>query len=305
MIAGTIMVELEKPLIANLMEHMSPWKRYVDDTITVIKLSSIEHVLSILNSFHQNIEFTYELEQNGTINFLDVMLIRTNDTLQTTIYRKSNHNGIYLHWNSFAPKSWKRGTLLTIFIRDCKICSTEELLQNEMKQIEEKFININGYPKWVFQVSEECKAPRNADYDNNVTAHNESISTTHSLILPYKGDQGQKIIKSLNTYFKRLLPQNHTAQHVYISRKLGFAFDIKDQTKRVHKHDLTYLVKCPENTCSETYLGKTAKRLNERIVEHSGKDNKLHILKHTPQSGHPSVFANNFRILQKGYKKTK
>ena len=84
-----------------------------DRTDLTVTLSSIEHVLSILNSFHQNIEFTYELEQNGTVNFLDVMLIRTNDTLQTTIYRKSTHNGVYLHWNSFAPRTWKCGTLWT------------------------------------------------------------------------------------------------------------------------------------------------------------------------------------------------
>ena len=37
-IAGIYMVELEKSLIPNLMEHISPWKRYVDDTIAVIKL---------------------------------------------------------------------------------------------------------------------------------------------------------------------------------------------------------------------------------------------------------------------------
>ena len=67
-------------------------------------------------------------------------------------------------------------------------------------------------------MNEEYKAPRNADYDNNVTANNESISTTHRLILPYKGEQGQKIIKSISNYVKRLLPQNHTAQYVYISR---------------------------------------------------------------------------------------
>ena len=77
------------------------------------------------------------------------------------------------------------------------------------------------------------------------------INTNHRLILPYKGTNGQKIIKLLNNYVKRLLPQNHTAQHVYISRKLGSAFDIKDQTKLVHKHDLTYLVKCPESKRSE------------------------------------------------------
>ena len=93
------------------MEHMSPWKRYVDDTIAVIKLSSLVNVLSILNSFNQNIEFTYELEQNGKIIFLDLMLIRMNDTLKTTIYRKTTHNGVHPHWNSFAPRTWKRGTV--------------------------------------------------------------------------------------------------------------------------------------------------------------------------------------------------
>ena len=48
------------------------------------------------------------------------------------------------------------------------------------------------------QLNEECKVPKNADYDKNITANNESISTTNRLILPYKGEQGQKIIKSLN-----------------------------------------------------------------------------------------------------------
>ena len=56
-------------------------------------------------------------------------------------------------------RTWKRGTLRTILIRAFKTCSSEELLQNELKQIEEEFININDYPKWVFdQVNEEeCK----------------------------------------------------------------------------------------------------------------------------------------------------
>ena len=94
--------------------------------------------------FTKILNFPYELEQNGKINFLDVILIRTNGTLQTTIYRKSTHNGVYLHWNSFAPGTWRRCTLRTILIQAYKICSTKELLQNELKQIEEEFIKING-----------------------------------------------------------------------------------------------------------------------------------------------------------------
>ena len=70
-----------------------------------------------------------------------------------------------------------------------KICSTKELLQNELKQIQQEFIKINGYLKWVFdQVNWEIKVTTNADYDSNVT-----VSTTHRLILPYKSEQGQKI----------------------------------------------------------------------------------------------------------------
>ena len=99
----------------------------------------------------------------------------------------------------------KRGTLRTTFIWAYKIFSTKQLLKNKLKQIEEEFIKINGYPKWVFdQVNEKFKVPRNADYNNNVITNNESISTTQRFILPYKGEQGLKIIKALNNYVKRL-----------------------------------------------------------------------------------------------------
>ena len=67
LIAGIFMVELEKFLIPTLTEHMTSWKRYVDNTIAVMKLTSIEHVLSILNNFYQITQFTYELEQNGNV----------------------------------------------------------------------------------------------------------------------------------------------------------------------------------------------------------------------------------------------
>ena len=45
--------------------------------------------------------------------------------------------------------------------------------------------------KWIIdQANDECKLPRNADYDNNVTTNNESINTTHRSILPCNGEQG-------------------------------------------------------------------------------------------------------------------
>ena len=43
-------------------------------------------------------------------------------------------------------------------------------------------------------------------------------------------------------------------------------------------------MKCPENTCSENYLGETARRTNEKVFEHVGKEDSSHMLQHTLQS---------------------
>ena len=39
---------------------------------------------------------------------------------------------------------------------------------------------------------------------------------------------------------------------------------------------MIYLVKCPEKTYSEDYLGETAVRINEGVLEHNGKDKRSH-----------------------------
>ena len=84
---------------------------------------------------------------------------------------------------------------------------------------------------------------------------------------------------------------------------MGSFFNIKDQTKLEHNNDLTYLVKRPEKTCSENYLGERARRINESILEHAGKNKKSHMLQHTLQSGHTSVSLNEFKILRKDFNK--
>ena len=67
---------------------MKPCKRYVDDTITYIKLDFITNNINILNKFHQNIKFTYEVQHNGKIPFLAVLSMRCNGKLKTTLFRK-------------------------------------------------------------------------------------------------------------------------------------------------------------------------------------------------------------------------
>ena len=202
-----------------------------------------------------------------------------------------------------SPKNWKRSILRSILIRAYKICYNKELLDKELKRIERKFIEINGYRKWIVnQLKEECKL-LNEQYHRNIetyTDNNSVTTTTQMLVLPYKGEKGEKLIKLLKKHVKKVFPENHLSRHAYSSKKLGSFFNIKDQTKLEHSNDLTYLVKYPENTCSENYLGKTARWINERVLEHVCKD-KSHMVQHTLQSGHPSVSLNEFKIVGKGF----
>ena len=109
---------------------MCPWKRHVDDTISYIKEESTDRVLSKLNGYHDNIEFTYEIENEGKLPVLDILVIRRDYEVETTVYHKSTNNDIYLHWQLFSPTKWKRGTLQTLISRALKVCSNDQHLQN-------------------------------------------------------------------------------------------------------------------------------------------------------------------------------
>ena len=142
------MVELETSIIPTLGRSLLKWKRYVDNTFCYVKIGTVNDILNKLNDFHQNIQFTYELEKNNKLAFLDVLLIRNKDTIETTVSRKQTNSDIYLNWKSFSPTSWERGTLKTIIRRAYSIFSTPDYLQEE----------LDNYPKWVIkQLLEEVK----------------------------------------------------------------------------------------------------------------------------------------------------
>ena len=123
------------------------------------------------------------------------------------------------------------------------------------------------------------------------------------ITLPYKGQQGEKVLKFFKTTLYRSLPNNIETKRVYTGTKLCSNFHYKDKTKFDHKHDLVYYVKCPE--CQEDYIGEIGRRLHERICDHSGKDSKSHMLKHSLENNHKQVSFEDFRILRNGYTNSK
>ena len=68
------------------------WKRYVDDTVEVVKRGTVDKLTEFLNNLDDSgsVKFTYEVETEGQLPFLDLLLKRTNSGgLKLSVYRLS------------------------------------------------------------------------------------------------------------------------------------------------------------------------------------------------------------------------
>ena len=93
------------------------WWRYVDDVLSVMKRRAVDELLRHLNSQHPSIQFTHELEKDGSLPYLDLALQRSGQDLMTTVSRKPSHTGRYLHFTSNHPRSAMRSVVNSLFSR--------------------------------------------------------------------------------------------------------------------------------------------------------------------------------------------
>ena len=71
------------------------WKQYVDDTHAYVEPTIVELIWKKLNNYDLNLNFTFELEKNNEINFLDVLIKRVNNNkLETAVYQKPTSSDI-------------------------------------------------------------------------------------------------------------------------------------------------------------------------------------------------------------------
>ena len=112
---GAAMGNPLSPVVANIyMEHFealaiesarlkpATWLRYVDDTFVVWNegRDKLQDFLEHLNTIRPSIQFTMELEEDGKLPFLDVLVTRGANRLTTKVYRKATHTDRYIHFTS-------------------------------------------------------------------------------------------------------------------------------------------------------------------------------------------------------------
>ena len=123
--------------------------------------------------------------------------------------------------------------------------------------------------------------------------------------LPYAGEKGCSIIKSLKKHLKKTLPANIEADIIYTGTKLSSQLNnIKDPTLFEEQHDLIYHSVCNNDNCNDCYIGGIARRFIERAKDHNGRDKSSNLVKHSIESGYDLVCHGHFGILDKSCNNT-
>ena len=61
-------------------------------------------------------------------------------------------------------------------------------------------------------------------------------------------------------------------------------------------------MKCSAENCSNDYIGESVRHLIEIVKDHSGRDTKSHVSKHSSEKEHVEVTQEDFKIISSHFK---
>ena len=98
-VANLYMEFFEELALSSAPVRSRLWKWYVDDMDCIVQKGSAEILLEHLNKIQPSIQFTLELQEDGSPSFLDTHLSRMmNGILDVTVNQKPTHTDRHLNF---------------------------------------------------------------------------------------------------------------------------------------------------------------------------------------------------------------
>ncbi|MBV2145343.1 MAG: hypothetical protein KTM48_01175, partial [Wolbachia endosymbiont of Pissodes strobi] len=119
----------------------------MDDIFAIFdtKTANVEDFVTKLNNRFPTIKFTYEVENNGQLPFLDTLVIRNdNNTLEFDIYRKNTATNRYIPNDSFHCDQHKMASFHFLVHRLVNFPLSRERFNNEKETIR-NIAKVNGF----------------------------------------------------------------------------------------------------------------------------------------------------------------
>ena len=112
------------------------WKRYVDDTCTILDRENVGDFLQHLNNQQPCIRFTIKADNDNKLAFLDSEVLRESDSrLAISEYRKPTHIDQYLAYDSRHPQSVKRSIVKCLYERAQRLVTKPSVISKEKKHL--------------------------------------------------------------------------------------------------------------------------------------------------------------------------
>ena len=229
-----------------------------------------------------------ELESNDKINFLDVLVTRSDDlSFRTSTYKKPTNTGNVLNWNSLTSSKYKTGLIWCFLDRSEKICSTEEqkiIERNELREI----LLRNNYPSHI--IEKEFDRFLKYKQQTNVERIVNPEEKIKYLSLPYINDKSEITARKIQTLVKDYFPNVKLRVAFKSPATIANHFPYKDIVDDPKKRSgVVYRYKCKH--CEASYIGMTTRILDIREQEHKN-NNKSHVYQHNILENHEIDFEN-------------
>ena len=249
----------------SVQHHTSPslWKRFVDDTFAVIKLTHKDEFLQHINSIDKGIEFTAEnTKADGSMPFLDTLVIPQPDgSLMTTVFRKPTHTDQYLQWDSHHAISAKYSVISTLYHRAKAVCSNLQHLNEEQAHLQKVLIRCK-YPEWALnRMKKKINAPIIPKDNNNnkkkpTSSSNISNIKRNYMVVPYTKGLSESIKNvckkyGIQVYFKG----GRTIKDLLVAPK--------DKDHITKKSGIIYRYRCDRVECDKEYIGESSRTFGE------------------------------------------
>ena len=190
-VAEFVKQHVEERALATCWQTIPFWLCYVDDTFTAVHKDKIDDFHDHLNEQNADIQFTKEIEENGKLPFLDCLVSRNNNELQTTVYRKRTHTDRLLDESSYNPTSHKATTIKALTRRAQLVFDTPHILRDKNRYLEHVFHKHNYNTDFIRQ---NIYQPTEAD------ATNRNPTPVTTVTIPYIKGTSETISRSPTTF---------------------------------------------------------------------------------------------------------
>ena len=272
MFANYYMGEVEQRVFSNKENVPSIYARYVDDIF--VQVDSEEQLVELKQLFQNNsiLNFTYEMNVNSKLPFLDVLVDTSDKKFHTTVYRKPTDAGNCLNAKSECVDKYKNSVIASYLNRAYKVTESWHDFHQEVMQIKQILINNNYSNRTVDEhvskfVSNKMSTQSKQQSSTPVRIYYQS--QTH-----YNYKTEERSIKTIVLNNTKCVDERNRLQIIFYYRNnkthnLVMKNNMAPTPSALQQCNVIYKFQCPlPHSKAETYIGLTQTTLSRRLTMH-------------------------------------